>query len=242
VNDDEFDRMLRERHAYFVSDIAEATLQTPARLLDAAARSSMLHRRWYRMRMGFAAGAAASFIILSVGGGMVMSGLMDHSAPPVSLTQPTELPPSLSIPNGYQRVISDSGMSTIVPKDWSVEPCVSGNGCEQADDPADSSRFIRFGGSPAPTRSLIETLIDYEEQFAANSPGYHRIYLQSGAYEGHESMEWEFEWDSGGTRRHGRGTYWRANGMDNFVYVSSPTSTWTTTVGYYMDILRNTTS
>jgi hypothetical protein len=143
-------------------------------------------------------------------------------------------------PSGFQQVVSQAGMSTVVPAGWPVRSCASGNGCEQSDDPADSDRFLRFGGSPAPTVDLAVQQTSYERDFAKR-PGYRRLVFQPGFHHGSPSVDWEFEWTSNGVRRHVHAMYWRANGDDNFVYASSTADRWAETADIYQAMLTTST-
>jgi hypothetical protein len=137
-------------------------------------------------------------------------------------------------------VIAKAGMTTVVPGDWAVITCASGNGCEQSNDPTDPQRFLRFGGSPSPAQPLAETQADYERQFAKR-PGYRQLRLQPSDYHGHPAVEWEFELTISGVRKHIRVMYWRAAGNDNFVYASSTTDRWSQTLPIYQAMLADST-
>lgn len=140
-----------------------------------------------------------------------------------------------------QKVAGQAGMSTAIPPGWSVHTCQSGNGCEQSDDPTDSGRFLRFGGSPSPAGDLTSVQAKYEQDFGRNRTGYQRFTLQPGSFHGYPSVEWEFEWTSSGVRRHVHVLYWRAGGADNFVYASSTVDGWATTSGIYDDMVTYAT-
>jgi hypothetical protein len=141
---------------------------------------------------------------------------------------------------GYDQVQTRAGMSTVVPAGWSVAPCASGNGCEQSNDPSDTTRFLRFGGSPSPIKSLSDTQTSYERDFAKRT-GYQRLTFESGSLRGYASVAWEFEWDSGGNRRHVQVMYWRANGYDYFVYASSTVDKWVATGDIFQNMLSYST-
>jgi hypothetical protein len=159
---------------------------------------------------------------------------------PATTTTTTTTTTTSSETLGFRRVITKAGMTTVVPSEWSVADCTSGNGCEQSNDPADSERFLRFGGSPSPAQPLAETQGDYEKQFAKRA-GYQQLRLQPGEYHGYPAVEWEFELTVSGVRKHIRVTYWRAAGNDNFVYASSTVDGWPRTLPIYQAMLADST-
>jgi hypothetical protein len=158
------------------------------------------------------------------------------SAPPSRSRTTT----SSSAPAGYRRVLTQAGMTTMIPEGWPVVPCSSGNGCEQATDPVDTERFLRFGASPSPSASLESTQSTYERQFSQRS-GYRQIRFETGSYHGFPSVEWEFEWTSSGVRRHVRVMYWRADGNDNIAYASSTANRWDQTLPLYQNMISYST-
>jgi hypothetical protein len=162
------------------------------------------------------------------------------TAPRTSRTTTTTTTTTSSLTPGFQRVNAKAGMTTVVPSGWTVVDCASANGCEQSNDPADSERFLRFGGSPSPAQPLAETQGDYEKQFAKRA-GYRQLRLQPGDYHGYPAVEWEFELTASGVRRHVRVMYWRAAGDDNFVYASSTADKWPQTSQIYQAMLADST-
>lgn len=164
------------------------------------------------------------------------------SRPPtrtISSTPTTRTSPP-NAPAGFQRVITQAGMTTVIPEGWEVVPCASGNGCEQSTDPTNTNRFLRFGGSPSPAGDLLTVQGTYERQFSQRT-GYQRLRFESGSYHGHASVEWEFEWTSSGVRRHVRVLYWRAEGDDNLVYASSTADSWAQMLPIYQAMTDNST-
>jgi len=155
-------------------------------------------------------------------------------------TRPATTTTSVSAPDGYRRVVTNAGMTTMIPDGWPVVPCSSGNGCEQATDPVDTERFLRFGGSPSPSGSLESTQSTYERQFSQR-PGYQQLRFETGSYHGFPSVEWEFEWNNSGVRRHVRVLYWRADGDDNIAYASSTADSWEQTLPLYQTMISHST-
>lgn len=163
----------------------------------------------------------------------------DEPAPSFTTRTITSTAPVSNTPFAeYRQVQAKSGMTTVVPSGWAVVDCTSGNGCEQSNDPYDSERFLRFGGSPSPAEPLSRTQGEYEQQFAKRA-GYQRIRLTDGTYHGYPSVEWEFELLVNGVRKHIRAQYWRADGDDNFVYASSTTDTWSQTLPVYQAMIAD---
>ncbi|MET0136056.1 MAG: hypothetical protein ABW215_20940 [Kibdelosporangium sp.] len=162
------------------------------------------------------------------------------SSPPSTTPTTTRTTSASALPQGFRRVSTQAGMTTVIPAGWQVVPCASGNGCEQSTDPADSERFLRFGGSPSPPTDLLSGQTTYEQQFSQRT-GYQRLRFESGSYHGFPSVEWEFEWVSAGVRRHVRVLYWRAAGDDNLVYASSTSDRWPQTQPVYQAMIANST-
>jgi hypothetical protein len=160
------------------------------------------------------------------------------SRPPSRTTTTTTSP--ASAPTGFRRVVTQAGMTTVVPEGWPVGRCASQNGCEQSTDPANANRFLRFGGSPSPPGDLFTVQGNYERQFSQRT-GYQRIRFESTSHHGHASVDWEFEWISSGVRRHVRVLYWRAEGDDNLVYASSTADTWDQMLPIYQAMTENST-
>ncbi|AIJ26098.1 hypothetical protein [Amycolatopsis methanolica] len=73
-------------------------------------------------------------------------------------------------------VTGPAGIRTVIPEGWTVTPPQSA-GSVQATDPADSSRYVRYGGSAVPNASILDSHLDAESDFAAARPGYSRVEL-----------------------------------------------------------------
>jgi hypothetical protein len=249
MNEDEFDRIIRERHQSFVKDLAEQTTTMAHRQLAAAHAQNIAEtipvqgdsqdrRQWTSRRQlhWLAAVAAAIAVTISINA-VNLPRKDDEIWPPFNSSasstamsnsiQPTFDPTSMaSIPPSFQRTVGGTEMSTLIPVDWPVSPCGAGNGCMQANNPRDASQFLRFGRIPATSRSLASIETDYERTFRSTRTGYRQLKFQVGTYHGCEAVQWEFEFDSDGIQRHARGLYWRANGNDYFIYASSTTAKW----------------
>lgn len=122
-------------------------------------------------------------------------------------------------------VTGPAGIRTVIPEGWTVAPTQSA-GSVQATDPADSSRFVRYGGSAVPNASIMESHLEAESDFAAARPGYSRVELAQTTLRGYEAIVWEFEWTAPEGRRHVKAEYWRASGTEYFVYASSKAADW----------------
>jgi hypothetical protein len=98
----------------------------------------------------------------------------------------------------------------------------------QATDPADSTRFVRYGGSAAPATSILQSHLAAERDFSRQParPGYARLKLDQTTVRGNEAVDWAFEWNAPEGRRHVHAVYWRANGTEYFVYASTKLTDW----------------
>ncbi|OXM73284.1 hypothetical protein CF166_10790 [Amycolatopsis sp. KNN50.9b] len=122
-------------------------------------------------------------------------------------------------------VTGPAAIRTVIPEGWTVAPTQSA-GSVQATDPADSSRYVRYGGSAVPNVSILEAHLEAERNFAAARPAYSRIELTQTTLRGYEAIVWEFEWTAPEGRRHVKAEYWRASGTEYFVYASSKVADW----------------
>lgn len=150
------------------------------------------------------------------------------SRPPTTSTPPV----TTTAPAGFMRVNGPAGVQTVIPNGWRVSRS-TGPGAMQATDPADGSRFVKFGGSAAPVIDISTSHVQYENGFATRTPGYRRLDLSSATYGGHPAVEWEFEHTQGTAVRHVRSLYWRAQGNEYFVFASGPADRWADTVPIY---------
>jgi hypothetical protein len=152
------------------------------------------------------------------------------SAPPTS-TPPSALgpPPESSlnpgaIPPGFRQVSGPGGIMVSIPGDWPVRPGATAFNM-QADDPDSPGDLIRFGGSPSPPVSLLDSVVQNEADTPTIRDGYQRLRLErvSGTT---DIVEWEFLFIKDGQPRHAFGRYWRLDGLDYVVYASAATNTW----------------
>ncbi len=144
---------------------------------------------------------------------------------PTSSTGPAATSPS-AVPGGTQPVTGPAGITTVIPAGWEVKP-TSSPGSVQATDPAQSSRFLRYGGAPSPGKALLAAQQDYERTFPRGHPGYRLIGLEPTTVRGAEAVSWEFEFQADVGLKHVKSVYWRAQGVDYFVYGSSVVAGWT---------------
>lgn len=139
------------------------------------------------------------------------------------------------------RTAGPGGISTVVPNGWDIVPCTNNPTCRQANDPADSSRFLRFGGSPSAAGSLYDVQSAYASAFAGTHAGYRQLRLESTTYHGFAAVVWEFEWDGDGVRRHAGALNWRTGGNDYGVYASTPATRWIETAPIFQAMVDGAT-
>lgn len=136
---------------------------------------------------------------------------------PISSSAPTNTPtssaPQSSAPNDFQDVSGPGGITTKIPAGWQAK-VRSGGTDAQATDPAHPTSFLRYGGSASPDQPLIEIMRNAERSFSTKYPGYRLVGLRPGTWRGHESVSWEFEFDTADGRKHVESVYWRAGGLD----------------------------
>ncbi|MGZ0149501.1 hypothetical protein ACXJJ3_20725 [Kribbella sp. WER1] len=141
-----------------------------------------------------------------------------------SSSAPASTPPA-STPGDVQDVSGPGGITTKIPQGWSAA-VRSGGTDAQAADPAQPTSFLRYGGSPSPSRPLAEVMQDAERGFSAKYPGYQLIGLRPGTWRTHESVSWEFEFDTADGRKHVESVYWRTGGNDYVLYASALVTNW----------------
>lgn len=144
----------------------------------------------------------------------------DYSTPEETTEETTDEPSQ-----DYTQVTGAGGMTTYIPVTWPTK-AASGHGSTQADDPNGTTMFVRYGGAPTAETDTYATHADYERQFAAQHANYVSLGLDRTDVRGMPAVDWEFEYDLDGVRRHVRSVYWLANGYDYFVYASSPVELW----------------
>ncbi|SDH48061.1 hypothetical protein SAMN05192558_102131 [Actinokineospora alba] len=158
------------------------------------------------------------------------------TADPDSRPRPSNV--ALPVPEGFQRVAGPGGLVTTVPKGWAIARS-SGPGSVQATDPADPARHVRYGGAPAPATDLLQSHVDYEAVFAKSRSGFKRLSLGTTQYHGVLAVDWEFEHDSAGVRKHVHSMYWRIDGIEYFVYAAANADRWAETVPIYHALIDN---
>lgn len=143
-----------------------------------------------------------------------------------TVSEPTEAPTTTTPPLAdYLLVTGPGGMTTYVPAHWPTK-VANGPGAMQADDPAGTSRLLRYGGSPTPVTDSYQLHVDYEAQFSRNKNAYVSLRLERTFVRGMSAIDWEFEYDAQDGRRHVRSVYWLAQGHEYFVYASAPAALW----------------
>lgn len=126
---------------------------------------------------------------------------------------------------GFTEVTGPGGMTTHIPAGWPVTRS-TGPGAMQADDPAGSATMLRYGGSATPATDTFDLHAAYAREFASGRQAYAAIRLERTLVRGMSAVDWEFEYDVDGVRRHVRSVYWLADGHEYFVYASSPVPNW----------------
>ncbi|MFI5589585.1 hypothetical protein ACIA5G_31370 [Amycolatopsis sp. NPDC051758] len=149
--------------------------------------------------------------------------------PSSSLLPPSETPATGEVlPGGLDRVRGPAGLETVLPRGWPTKTLPE-PGSMQATDPDDPRRIVKFGGAPPSDGSDILT---YHERYArqiAQRSGYVQYGLQPTTLRGHDAVDWEFAWDAPEGRRHVRAVYWRSGGLEYYVYLHGPESSWPAT-------------
>jgi hypothetical protein len=154
-------------------------------------------------------------------------------APPPSTTTTTQPPTTKpSAVTGFTPVNGPNGVTTVIPKGWALKACTIPD-CQQADDPGDPTRFLRLGATASRGGSLFDGQVAYEKEFSDGRVNFQRVKLDSLTHHGSEAVDWEFEYDLNGVRRHVKTLLWRANGKDNWVYASAELQTWPETREVY---------
>ncbi|GAA1993926.1 hypothetical protein [Amycolatopsis minnesotensis] len=124
-------------------------------------------------------------------------------------------------------VTGPGGIATVLPGGWTAQP--KDQYTAEAHDPADTTRFVRFGVS-APSPAAIMTLhAAGEKDFIRRYPSYTRIRMDQTPVRGHDGLVWEFGYTAAEGQRHVRVHYWRVSGTEYLVYASSKAEQWTST-------------
>jgi hypothetical protein len=127
----------------------------------------------------------------------------------------------------------------VFPKGWPLTQCPNNGKCVIASDPAGTGRWVRIGADPTQSGTLLAARQAYVPVFARDHKGYNTIRIEPLTHRGLEAVDWEFEYDLDGVRRHLRIVYWRKGGTDYYVYASSRLDNWSLTQPIFDEMLRN---
>jgi hypothetical protein len=141
-------------------------------------------------------------------------------------------------PTGFRRVTGPEQVQTVIPIGWQV---VRGGapGAMRATDPSDSSRFIGYGGTPAPDGDIADAHAENETKFAARTANYRRIDLMRATYAGHPAIEWEYYHEDGSGLQHVRALFWQVDGVEYFIFASGPETYWDRMLPIYDEMVAN---
>ncbi|HET9141179.1 hypothetical protein [Actinophytocola sp.] len=166
------------------------------------------------------------------------SGDLSSTEATITATPRRPEPPPPAAPTGFRQVTGPAGLRTVVPSDWRSMPS-TGPGAEQATDPADATRYVKYGGAAAPATGIESAHVRFENGFAARTDGYRRIALSSASYDGHAAVEWEFEHRDGPAVKHVRSLYWRTDGKEYFLLAAAPADEWAEMKPIYDTMVAN---
>ncbi|WP_143047084.1 hypothetical protein [Amycolatopsis xylanica] len=133
-----------------------------------------------------------------------------------------------TLPPEWERISAPAGLDMIIPRGWPTKT-VPEPGSMQATDPGDPKRILKFGGAEPADPADIQTFHQRYERQVAQRSGYVLLGLRPTSVRGHEAVDWEFEWNAPEGRRHVRSVYWRAGGIEYYVYAHGPLATWSET-------------
>jgi hypothetical protein len=154
------------------------------------------------------------------------AGELSSTEATITATTPPSPTPPPAAPAGFRQVNGPAGLRTVIPDGWRATPS-TGPGADQAIDPANTTRYVKYGGSAAPTTGIEFSHARYENGFAARTDGYRRIALAPARYDGHAAVEWEFEHrDDADGVKHVRSLYWRSEGTEYFLLAAAPAAEW----------------
>jgi len=148
--------------------------------------------------------------------------------PDETYTTTPSYPTTSDVPDpslGFRQVAGPGGMTTYIPETWPTKTA-PGPGAMQADDATGLGLILRYGGSATTVSDSYAVHADYERQFSANKSNYVSIRLDRTQVRGTPAIDWEFEYDTDGGRRHVRSIYWLSSGYEFFVYASAPVDFW----------------
>ena len=144
-------------------------------------------------------------------------------------TEPTTEPSATytqgDVPTGYMAETGPAGIQVSVPSGWTITtPFASEN---EADDPSGSGSLIRYGGMPAASSSLLDSVTADMNGNTSVKTDYQQLQLNAvQSPSGDDTVVWEFLFDKNGVQRHVLSWFWRANGTDYLVYFSSTEANW----------------
>jgi hypothetical protein len=138
-----------------------------------------------------------------------------------------------------QNVTGPLGIVAPAPADWQPKECVNAQGV-QVDDPI-GKRFLRLGAHPSYGGALLAVRTSEERKFAQSHTGYELLRHDSVEHRGREAVEWEFEWDDAGQRRHALALFWRVGATDYWIYASAEVTRWAETQPIYQEMARQVT-
>jgi hypothetical protein len=128
-------------------------------------------------------------------------------------------------PAGFVSVRGPEDMETVIPDGW--QAVAAGQpGALRAVDPSDPGRIVGYGGAKATSTDIVGVHIAYEEGFAEHTNAYRRLDLNSATYGGHPAVEWEFVHRDDRELQRVHSLYWLADGIEYFVFASSPNDQW----------------
>ncbi|MCT2585075.1 hypothetical protein [Actinophytocola gossypii] len=141
-------------------------------------------------------------------------------------------------PAGYQRVTGPERVRTVIPVGWQVAKG-GAPGAMRATDPADSGRFVGYGGAPASPEDIATVHAENETRFAERTDDYRRIELNRANYAGHPAVEWQYEHDDGSGPQRVRALFWQVDGIEYFIYASGPRPQWQRMQPIYDEMVAN---
>lgn len=181
---------------------------------------------------------AALYLVVSA---VVGAALLSTPRPDTRSSPPPDEPPPIEdrgvrsgtdtgtttrpAPAGFQRVTGPEMVRTVIPVGWHVARG-GAPGAMRATDPADSGRFVGYGGAPATSEDIAAVHAENETRFAERTDDYRRIELNRANYAGHPAVEWQYEHDDGSGPQRVRALFWQVDGIEYFIYASGPQRQW----------------
>jgi hypothetical protein len=184
-----------------------------------------------------AVAALVAVVLLEVAAPTDAPAATPTATPPPAPTPPPStkqtIPPTPRTSKTFTAVTGPNGIMTVIPNGWQLKPCTTTDYCAQADDPTDPARFLRLGATSAHPESPLVVQTAYEKEFSTGRVNFQRVKLDPVAHRGHDAVDWEFEYDLNGVRRHVKSLMWRADGEDNWIYASAELPHWPETREIY---------